>query len=345
MRNIYANPTLQGLVFVVLCAIFATYLASLPWFTRLSISPLIIGIALGMLFGNLVYAHSAQQWQGALKFSTKTLLRLGVVLYGFRLTFQDIHHVGVAGIIVSISIVVSTFLIGYWVGIKWLKLDRDTTILISAGSSICGAAAVLATESVLKPEPHKTSIAIASVVIFGTLAMCLYPLLYQSGILSLNENAMGIYLGGTLHEVAHVVGAGNAINASTADTAVIVKMLRVMLLAPFLFILSVWLLRSMTSTAALTATSKKQTTQAAIPWFALGFIAVVLVNSVLRIPTDAIVVVHSIDTFLLTMAMLALGIETRVAKFKGIGLKPFYLGVILFIWLLLGGLVITRLVA
>lgn len=342
MRYVYANPMLQGLVFVLLCAIFATYLASLSWFSRLSISPLIIGIALGMLFGNLVYAQTKLQWHRALTFSTKTVLRLGIVLYGFRLTFQDIHYVGIAGIIVSLSIVVTTFIIGYWVGIKWLNLERDTTILISAGSSICGAAAVLATESVLKPESHKTSIAIASVVIFGTTAMCLYPFLYQSGLLPLSEYAMGVYLGGTLHEVAHVVGAGNAISNTTADTAVIVKMLRVMLLAPFLFILSVWLLRSVVASKQCTQTPATRSAGAAVPWFALGFIVIVILNSIFALPYHALSVIHTVDTFLLTMAMLALGVETRIDKFKGIGLKPFYLGGILFVWLLVGGLVLTQ---
>lgn len=241
------NSAFKGILLVVLLAMSATFLAKLEFFHHFAISPLIIGIILGIIYANTLRDKFPQQWQTGVIFSTKTILRTGIVFYGFRLTFQNITEVGMAGILLSVSIVSLTFILGYFVGTKVLKLDRDTTILISAGSSICGAAAVLATEPVLRAESYKTSIAVATVVVFGTIAMFLYPFLYQSGVLNLSDRMMGIYLGGTLHEVAHVVGAGNAINEHVANTAVIVKMLRVMLLAPFLVILSLWLKAKLTT--------------------------------------------------------------------------------------------------
>ncbi|MEW6999148.1 YeiH family protein [Colwelliaceae bacterium BS250] len=329
------SNTLQGIAIVAIFSILATYLAQLAIFSQFAISPLIIGIVLGIVYGNTFRSKSPEKWQAGIIFSTKTILRAGIVFYGFRLTFQNINEVGLAGITVSAVIVASTFIIGYFVGHKLLKIDRDTSILISAGSSICGAAAVLATEPLLKSDPYKTSIAVATVVVFGTLAMCLYPFLYQSGVLDLSANDMGVYLGGTLHEVAHVVAAGNAIDESTANTAVIVKMLRVMLLAPFLVILSLWL-RSKVS-----QTSNATKNNIMIPWFAVGFIAVVAFNSLALLPVNLVDAINHVDTFLLTMAMTALGLETRIEKFKGIGFKPVYLAGILFLWLLFGGYAIT----
>jgi len=333
------SSTLNGILFVALFATSATYIAEFEIFHKFAISPLIIGIVLGMIYANTLRDKLPLEWQAGVLFSTKNILRAGIVFYGFRLTFQNISEVGAAGLIVSVSIVSLTFILGCFLGTKVFKLDRDISILISAGSSICGAAAVLATEPVLKAESYKTSIAVATVVVFGTIAMFLYPFLYQSGMLAISPQSMGIYLGGTLHEVAHVVGAGNAINAEVANTAVIVKMLRVMLLAPFLVVLSVWL-KDKACTKKVNGVSKTKIT---IPWFAIGFIIVVGFNSLNLLPNNVVDMINQLDTFALTMAMTALGMETCFDKFKGIGLKPIYLATSLFIWLLFGGYIITQL--
>ena len=330
--------TVKGGLFVALFSVIATYLATFDVFEQLAISPLIIGIVLGMLYGNVLRKSFPMHWQSGIVFSTKTILRAGIVFYGFRLTFQDVAGVGVSGVLLSLLVVSTTFVFGYLVGTKLLKLDRDTSILISAGSSICGAAAVLATEPVVKAQPYKTSIAVATVVVFGTISMLLYPFLYQSGFLALSDEAMGAYLGGTLHEVAHVVGAGFAINEEVANTAVIVKMLRVMLLAPFLIVLGIWL-QSKISTIKNNDNSPKASI--AIPWFAVGFIAMVAFNSLNLLSVSVINQINVFDTFALTMAMTALGMETRIEKFKGIGFKPIYLASILFFWLLLIGYAFT----
>jgi len=333
------QQTLSGILFVALFATLATYMAQFEIFQQFAISPLIIGIVLGIIYANTLRNKFPLEWQPGILFSTKNILRIGIVFYGFRLTFQNISEVGVVGIIVSVSIVSLTFILGCFLGIKVFKLDRDTTILISAGSSICGAAAVLATEPVLKAESYKTSIAVATVVVFGTIAMFLYPFLYQSGMLAISPLEMGIYIGGTLHEVAHVVGAGNAINENAANTAVIVKMLRVMLLAPFLVILCLWL-KGKTCNQKADEPSKTKIT---IPWFAIGFIAVVGFNSLSLLTNNVVISINQLDTFALTMAMTALGMETCFDKFKGIGLKPIYLATSLFVWLLFGGFIITKL--
>jgi uncharacterized integral membrane protein (TIGR00698 family) len=114
---------------------------------------------------------------------------------------------------------------------------------------MCGAAAVLATEPVVKAESHKTSVSVATVVVFGTIAMFLYPILYKAGLFGFDAKQMGIYIGASVHEVAHVVGAGNAISPETADVGIIVKMARVMLLVPLLMVLSYFISKqSATST-------------------------------------------------------------------------------------------------
>lgn len=330
------NNTFSGILFVALFSMSATYLADFELLKHLGISPLIVGIVLGMIYANTLRNKLPKEWVSGILFSTKTILRTGIVLYGFRITFQNIEAVGTSGIFTSVVIVASTFIIGYLVGTKILKLDKETTILTSAGSSICGAAAVLATEPVINAEPYKSAIAVSTVVVFGSIAMFLYPFLYKLGIIPLSPEAMGIYIGGTIHEVAHVVAASNAVGIEAAKTAVIVKMIRVMLLAPFLVILGFWLVRTTQHVA------HKQKSKITIPWFAVFFIVVAGFNSFNFLPQGLVSNINAIDTFLLTMAMTALGMETSVDKFKNVGMKPIYLATILFAWLMVGGFFIVK---
>ncbi len=326
--------TLNGILFVALFATAAMYISKWPFFSHLGISPLIIGIVLGMFYANTLRNQLPEPWVPGIIFSTKTLLRAAIIFYGFRITFQSIEAVGLPGIIASTIIVFSTFTIGYFLGTRVFKLDRDTSILTSVGSSICGAAAVLATEPVVKAEPYKSAIAVSTVVLFGTIAMFLYPFLYKAGYIHFDPKTMGIYIGSTVHEVAHVVAAGNAVGPETAKNAVIVKMIRVMLIAPFLVILGVLLSKF----GGATVGGHKIT----IPWFAVAFIGVAGFNSLHLLPDKVVNFINHLDTFALTMAMTALGMETSVDKFKGMGMKPIYLAGVLFVWLLVGGYFVTK---
>ncbi|MGB7403665.1 MAG: YeiH family protein [Arcobacter sp.] len=327
--------TISGIIFVALFSLLATYLSQLAIFKNIGISPLIIGIVIGMIYANTLKSKFPQYWNTGIKFSTKTILRLGIVLYGFRLTLQNLQDVGLQGFTVAFLVVSLTFIIGYFIGVKILKMDRELTILISAGSSICGAAAVLATESVLKSQAYKSAIAVSTVVIFGTIAMFLYPFMYKAGLVPFDASNMGVYIGGTLHEVAHVVGAGNGISSAVAQNAVIVKMIRVMLLAPFLIILSIFIIKTGISKNE----EKKKIT---IPWFAVMFMLVVVFNSFDFISAKGVDFINAFDTFALTMAMSALGMETSFDKFKGVGFRPIILATILFSWLVLGGFYIVK---
>ncbi len=333
------SSMLHGVLLIGLFSCAAFYIGEANIFKELSFSPMIIGIVLGMLYANSLRNHLPETWVPGIQFCSKKLLRLGIILYGFRLTFQDIVNVGVAGILVDTVVVVVTILGGVYVG-KLLKMDRDIALLTSIGSGICGAAAVLGAESTIQTKPYKTAVAVATVVIFGTISMFFYPIAYRSGLLHLTPDEMGIYAGATLHEVAHTVGAGNAMGTEISNVAIIVKMIRVMLLVPVLLSLGYWVAAQARNSSA-TATKGK----VAIPWFALGFLGVIAFNSLNLLPSNVIDIINYIDTFLLTMAMVALGAETSIDKFKKAGAKPFILAFILYVWLLAGGWALSRYVA
>lgn len=330
------KSALNGLFFVILFAVTAKYLAASPIFQNLGISPLIIGILIGMIYGNTLRDELPTQWVPGVLFSTRLLLRMGIILYGFRITVQDVFAVGSAGLAVSFIIVATTFTLGSYVGMRFFKLDLHTALLTAVGTAICGAAAILATEPVIKSKPHKSAIAVSTVVLFGTLSMFLYPALYTAGFFSANPTEFGIYIGGTIHEVAHVVAAGNAISPIIADTSIIVKMIRVMMIAPLLILLSIWLGYRTENQ------SKDKGKKVIVPWFALAFIAVIMINSFNIIPIPVVTFCNELALFFLTMAMCALGMETNLNKFKGVGLKPFYLAFVLFLWVTCGGYAITK---
>lgn len=334
------SSMLHGVLLIALFSCAAFYIGGADFFKQLSFSPMIIGIILGMLYANSLRNHLPETWVPGIQFCSKKLLRLGIILYGFRLTFQDVVAVGAAGIVIDCIVVAVTIIGGVYIG-KALKMDSDIALLTSVGSGICGAAAVLGAESTIRTQAYKTAVAVATVVIFGTISMFLYPIAYRTGMLGLTPEEMGIFSGSTLHEVAHAVGAGNAMGDDIAKVAIIVKMIRVMLLVPVLFILGYWVALK----AAKKGGAKGEKGKIAVPWFALGFLAVIGFNSFNLLPAPVVDVINYIDTFLLTMAMVALGAETSIDKFKKAGAKPFVLAFILDIWLIGGGWLMAKYLA
>ena len=339
MNNEKRASMLHGVLLIALFSCAAFYIGDTSLMKSLSFSPMIIGIVLGMLYANSLRNHLPETWVPGIQFCSKKLLRLGIILYGFRLTFQDVMAVGLAGIMIDVIVVTVTILGGIWIG-KMMKMDRDIALLTSIGSGICGAAAVLGAESTIQTKPYKTAVAVATVVIFGTISMFLYPIVERTGILPLDMQQWGIYAGSTLHEVAHAVGAGNAMGPEVANVAIIVKMIRVMLLVPVLLILGFWVAAQRRK--AVTADGTQTKGKVAVPWFAVWFLVVIGINSFGWFPQQALDVINYIDTFLLTMAMAALGAETSIDKFKKAGAKPFVLAFCLYIWLIFGGYALAK---
>lgn len=328
---------LLGLILVGGITAIAIGLGNIPAIATLGFGALTLAILVGMVIGNTLYPKVESYCNHGVLFAKQTLLRLGIILYGFRLTFSQIAEVGFSGLLIDMLTLCSTFTLACWAGKSLFGLDRQTRWLIGAGSSICGAAAILATEPVVKAEASKVTVAVATVVIFGTLAIFIYPLLYPLVMHWFTPETFGIYIGSTMHEVAQVVAAGHAIGPETENTAVITKMLRVMMLAPFLIFISM-------RVKALPTGDNKQLGKMSFPWFALLFILVVVFNSFNLLPASLVKVLIFIDTLLLTMAMAALGLTTHISALKKAGTRPLLLALVLFIWLLLGGAGINLLI-
>ncbi|MEC5318533.1 YeiH family protein [Brenneria populi subsp. brevivirga] len=334
------NRTIQilpGLLIIGLTTYILLWLAAIPKVALWGPGTLTLAIVAGVILGNTVYPWTRALCDPGAQWAKRHLLRWGIILYGFRLNFQQIAAIGITGVAIDFTIVTSTFLLACWLGRRVFKLDDETVILIGAGSSICGAAAVMATAPVVKASGDKIAVAVSTVVIFGTAAMFLYPWLYQLNLyyhwLSFNPQTFGIYLGSTLHEVAQVVAAGHAIGAETENIAVISKMLRVMMLAPFLLLLGM----ALKITRQKTAPAALESVALVFPWFALGFAAAATLNSTEVFSPALTSALTRLDNLLLTMAMIALGLTTRISDIRNAGTKPLLLALLLFIWLVVAG--------
>jgi uncharacterized integral membrane protein (TIGR00698 family) len=328
-----ALRAVPGLLLAAAMAAGATALGHVGWLQAHGISALTLAIVLGLLAGNLLPGGALATSANGLNIAKQHLLRAGIVLYGLRLSFQDIGQVGLAGVAIDATVLCSTFALAWLLGTRVFGLDRTTAILIGAGSSICGAAAVMATAPVVGGRPEQVAVAVATVVGFGSVAIFLYPALFQvlASVHPLSPSAYGLWAGSTIHEVAQVVAAGHAVGGAAADTAVIAKMVRVMMLAPFLVALSAWFARA---GAVPTAAARPRIT---IPWFALGFVAMAGLRSLAVLPAPVIAAADTLDVAMLGVAMAALGLTTRLSAMRAAGLAPLALGATLFAWLVLGG--------
>ncbi|NVD98056.1 YeiH family protein [Massilia sp. BJB1822] len=336
----WLRAVLPGLLLSAALGGLAMGLGQLDWLAQHGFSALTLAICLGIVLGNTAGRHVQGAAQPGIVFSKGMLLRAGIVLYGFRLTLQDIAQIGWSGVLSDALVLCSTFALALLLGRRLFGLERNTAMLIGAGSSICGAAAVLATQPVLKAKAEQVTVAVSTVVLFGTVTIFLYPWLYQQQLHWLPSSAagFGVYAGSTIHEVAQVVAAARAISPETADLAVIAKMVRVMMLAPFLLLLSFWLGHP----GAQGGQQGAEAPAITVPWFAFVFVAATALNSAGILPAALVQALLAADTLLLAAAMAALGLSTQLSAVRQAGWRPLLLAALLFIWLIGGGAMLNR---
>lgn len=330
---------LPGLLLAAAIAAAGIAAAAHPVLQSRGIGTLTLAIVIGMALGNLAPARWLDAAAPGLTFAKQTLLRLGIVLYGLRIGFHDVAAIGGAGVLIDALVLAGTFALAARLGPRMFGLDAATSMLVGAGGAICGAAAVMATAPVVHARDEQVAVAVATVVVFGTAAMFLYPALHALATSfgsAVSPLHYGVYAGSTVHEVAQVVVAGRAVGEQAADIAVVTKMVRVMMLAPFLLLLSAWLARR-----AAPPVVDAQPRRLHVPWFALGFIAVAAIHSTGVLPERAVAIGIELDGLILATAMAALGAGTRLDAIRRAGLRPLLLAGLLAAWLIVGGLAIN----
>lgn len=297
---------------LTLCAVATAASIAVSSFVS-AMSPLLISIILGALLVNTLRIH--ELFAPGLSFSAKKLLRVGIALLGFQLLITDIFNLGWEVILTVVAVVVigisSTLYLGGLLGLSWAQ-----RLLIACGFSICGAAAVAAADSVAGAEEEETLTAIALVVVFGTLMIPLVPLL--AATLGLSSVESGIWAGASIHEVAQVVAAGGAMGGAALGIAVIVKLARVLLLAPVIIGIGLVQRKQGTETPG-----KKR--PPLVPFFIIAFLACVALRSSGVMPAAILDSAQFVQTTLLTAAMFALGTGVKFSTLRKVGARPIVL--------------------
>lgn len=310
---------LPGLV-LCLAAAGASYGVSL---LLPGVSPLIIAIVLGVLLANVVRLPAAAS--DGIDFSAKKLLRAGIVFLGLQLVLTDILDLGAPMLVVVVCIVAGGLLGTVLLG-RLLRVPSGLSLLIACGFSICGAAAVAGAAGVTDPDDEAeedTITAVALVVIFGTLMIPLVPLL--TNLLGLDSETAGMWAGGSIHEIAQVVAAGGIIGGGALTVAVIVKLARVLLLAPVVAILSIRERRLSRTAGKPSQQRSSSKLPPIVPLFIIGFIAMVLLRSFIPLPDFVLTTGRLLQTGLLAAAMFGLGCGVKIRNLIKVGLKPFAL--------------------
>ena len=317
--KLHAAGIWPGLFLTAIVAGAAFALRQIPGVGTLS--PMILAILLGIGFHNIVGTPS---WAKAgVTFSLRRVLRAAIVLLGLQLTITQVIEVGGRGLLIIALTLVATFAFTVWTG-RLLGVERKLAQLIAAGTSICGASAVIATNTVTEAHDEDVAYAVACVTVFGSIAMFTYPLL--PGLLHLDPHAFGLWSGASIHEIAQVVAAAFQDGQQAGEFGTIAKLSRVMLLAPMVIALGLIARRSSTVPAANAA-------RAPMPWFVLGFVALVGVNSFVTISTEMKTIIIAITTFMLSVALAAMGLETDISKLRAKGARPALLGALAFLFI------------
>ena len=299
------------------------------------LSPMILATLLGMIFHNVV---GTPRWaKPGVIFSLRRILRLGIILLGLQLMASQVAEVGFVGVGVILAALAGTFVFTKWLG-RVLGVDEKLAELIAAGTSICGASAVIATNTVTEGSEGDVAYAVACVTVFGSFSMFLYPLL--QGFLHLSAGAYGLWSGASIHEIAQVVAAAFQDGARAGELATVAKLTRIMMLAPVVITLGLLAARR-----AAHAPDKDRRKAPPMPWFVLGFIAMVFLNSLVAIPAAPKHLIVMATTFLLSMALAAMGLETDFRKLKAEGVKPLLLAAAAWVFISAFALVLVKLTA
>jgi len=305
-----------------------------------TISPLVASLTLGVLIGNII---SIPKILGpGQKFAAKKVLRFGIVLLGTQLALKQVVDLGGRELIVVVGVVALTFLGTLWLGPR-LGVSKSLSLLIATGFSICGASAVAAMEGVIEADEEEVTYAIALVTLCGSLAIVLLPLLRN--VLGLSDPQLfGSWVGASVHDVAQVIATSSTGGETAVHAATVVKLSRVVLLAPLVASVSIWVRRSSSGLVAKANKADKKRVSV-VPLFVVGFLVMIAVRTTGVIPDNLLTKLKTIEQVCLASALVGLGSDVRIARLIKVGGRPLLLALISWFGIAIVSLLGVRLVA
>jgi len=302
---------LAGVGFTVAIAGVGTALAEVPGLNR--IGPLACSILLAVVYRQ-VFGYPTAIRNG-IQFSSKRLLRVAIILYGLKLNIDVIFHKGLP--LLGRDVVTIAFSMGVmWLLARVFKAEKGISLLLGIGTGVCGAAAIAAVSPILKADEEDTAVSVGIIALVGTVFAVAYTLLRP--LLPLTPIQYGVWSGISIHEVAQVALAGAPAGVSALDIALLAKLGRVFLLVPLSFILMIWMRRKGTLSGG---------TKIEFPWFLLGFIATSLLGSYvigksILIPAPLMNAISVVSAFILTTAMVGLGLNVHLSHLRTKAARP-----------------------
>ncbi|WP_095091145.1 YeiH family protein [Mesorhizobium sophorae] len=311
------NGVVPGIVLVAMITGVAFSARNVSGFALFS--PMILAVVAGMIYSNVLGtpAHA----KAGIAFSQRRLLRFAIVLLGFQLTLGQVVSIGAGGVGIVALTLGSTFLFTITLG-RLIGVDAKLAQLIAAGTSICGASAIVATNIVTDARDEDVTYAVASITLFGTVAMLGFPLL--APVLGLDQHAFGLWAGASIHEVAQVIGAGFQNGTQSGEIATVAKLTRVAMLAPMVIALGLMARRKSRNQSA---------ARPPMPWFVAAFVAVVALNSLVSVPADVKSAMALATTIMLTMGLAAMGLQADISQLRSRGLRPLALAFSAFLFI------------
>ncbi|WP_297405976.1 YeiH family protein [uncultured Cetobacterium sp.] len=284
---------------------------------QLHISSLLYAIIIGMIFSNFTNINKMEIFQPGVKFTSKKILRFGVILQGFKLSLTELTKLGFTGIIFIACLLTATILTIKFVSDKF-GLDEELGICLAAGTSICGASAIATIGPIVDADEKDTAFGIGAITFFGTIAMFVFPMIYKA--LNLDPQFYGAWVGVTLPDVAEVVAASGAVGSPIAESmAILTKLTRVLFLVPVSIAFTIWKSRK---------NGNQEGKKIDFPIYVLGFILAVIINSLQIIPPEINKFIPKFANIVLTIAMASLGLKINLKKLFKVGIKPFIVGFI-----------------
>ena len=297
-----------------------------------TLSPMILSVLLGVVLHNSVGAPAAAR--EGVAFSLRFVLRFSIILLGLQITAGQAAELGVGGLATIATALLGTLAFTILMG-RALGVPRGLALLIGVGASICGASAVLAAKIATAGDDEDAAYAVACVTVFGTLAMFAYPL--AENLLHLSPRAYGLWAGSSIHEIAQAVAAAFQGGGDAGQLGTIAKLTRVAMMAPVVIALG-----EMTELLGLAGEGERH--RPPFPWFLIGFLALAALNSLVAIPHEIKAPIGVGATFLLSMAMAAMGLHTDLRHIRSRGFRPLALGLLASLFICGASLVMVRLI-
>ncbi|WP_413450134.1 putative sulfate exporter family transporter [Georgenia phoenicis] len=318
-----------GLALAVALALVATAIGTAVPVVGSPVSGVVLGVVVGGLVRRRVDASSVAALSPGLKLASKMVLQIAVVLLGARLSLAQVAQVGVDSLPVMLGTVVVCLVAAAALG-RLLGIDGELRTLIGTGTAICGASAIAAVTPVVRASSSNVAYALSTVFAFNIAAVLLFPPLGQ--LLGMGEEAFGLFAGTAVNDTSSVVAAATSFGPVAADHAVVVKLVRTLLIIPIVVGLALVMARRDRKAAGDAAGAPRPAVWRLVPWFLVGFLILATLNSIGLVPEAWHDPLATAATFLITVALTAIGLSTDVPALRAAGLKPLAFGGIL--WLL-----------